>query len=61
VQRNRVLVRFKVFAVAQPFALKSLQFLTNAQKCPFNMAVVRLSKVPAGSSISWRHPRMNTA
>ena len=38
VQRDRVLVRFKVFAVAQSLALKTLQFLPNGQERPFNMA-----------------------
>ncbi len=31
VQRDRVLVRFEVLAVAQPLALKPLQFLPNAR------------------------------
>jgi hypothetical protein len=38
VQRDRVLVRFKVFAVAQPFALKSLQFLPDSQERALYMA-----------------------
>lgn len=31
-QRDRVLVRFEVFAVAEALSLKPLQFLANAQK-----------------------------
>jgi hypothetical protein len=37
-QRDRVLVRFEVFAVAQPFTLKTLQFLPNGQKCSLYVA-----------------------
>jgi hypothetical protein len=32
-QRDRVLVRFKVFAVAQPLTLKPLQFLPYGKEC----------------------------
>jgi hypothetical protein len=38
VQRDRVFVRFEVFAVAKPLALETLQFLPDRQECPFNVA-----------------------
>jgi hypothetical protein len=35
---NRQLVHFQALAVAKPFALKSLQFLTHGQKCALYVA-----------------------
>jgi hypothetical protein len=32
-ERDRSLMRFEVFAVAQPLTLKPLQFLPHGQKC----------------------------
>ena len=37
-ERDRQLVRFQVFAVAQPLALETLQFLPNSQECPLYVA-----------------------
>lgn len=36
-QPDRVLVHFKVFAVAEAFALETLQFLPDGQESPFNV------------------------
>ena len=45
VKRDGQLVRFQVFAVAEPLALIPLQFLANGQKGPLDVRrVVRLSK-----------------
>ena len=38
VQRNRVLVRFEVFAVSERLTPKSLQFLPDGQKCALYVA-----------------------
>ena len=37
-KRDRELMRFQIFAVAQPLALETFQFLSNCQEYPFYVA-----------------------
>ena len=45
-QRDRQLVHFQAFAVAQSLALKPLQFLPYGQESQYNCALIALAQPP---------------